>query len=370
MSSRWREFKASLKPTIKEWKFMLKRLSESPLSIAGVAILSGFIVIAAFAPILAPPQSDNPFMIPRDWRLLRVGVLDPIPPTLDHPFGTIEGQYDLYYGCIWGTITAFRIGILVVAGALFIGLSVGMTSGYYTGLVDETLMRFTDIIIAFPGLVLAMALTIALPNVMQVSLSLFLCVIFALLSLTALVLRANPRITAISGALFVITLLSNLYFPWTVNMSITNLDKVMIALVLVGWPGYARVIRGEVLRVRSEDYIEAARASGCSDLRIITKHIIPNSVYPVLIMASLDTGAIVLSAAALSFLGLGADQGYADWGQVINMSQHWIGVTNVPLTEYIHAFMIPGFMIFMFVLAWNLLGDAIRDVLDPMIRRR
>jgi len=370
MSSSWSEFKASLKPTVKEWKFMLKKLIENPLSIAGVAILSAFVVIAVFAPILAPPQGDDPFMIPRDWRILNVGVLEPIPPTQDHIFGTIENQYDLYYGCIWGTITAFRIGILVVAGALLIGLLIGMGAGYYGGITSEALMRFTDIIIAFPGLVLAMALTIALPNVAQVNLSLFICVIFALLSLTVLVLRANPRITAISGALFVITLLSYLYFPWTVNIGINNLDKVMIALVIIGWPGYARVIRGEVLRVRSEDFIEAARASGCSDLRIIMKHIIPNSVYPVLIMASLDTGAIVLTAAALSFLGLGADQGYADWGQIINSSQHWIGVTNVPITEYLHAFLIPGFLIFMFVLAWNLLGDAVRDVLDPMMRRR
>lgn len=295
-------------PTIKELKFTFSRLKKSPLSIAGITIIMFFIILAIIAPILAPPPpgSRDPYMIPRDGY-----KATPQPPSPEHIFGTLPGQYDLYYGAIWGVRTAFRVGIFVIAAAIAIGLSVGIIAGYYGGVIDEILMRFTDIILAFPGLILAMALVTALGK---------------------------------------------------------NLDNVLLALVLVGWPGYARVIRGEVLRVRQEDYIEASRASGCSDIRIIAKHITPNAIYPILIMASLDIGSIVLLAAGLSFLGLGASQGYADWGQMISTSRDYLGART--LTKYWYIFTIPGTLIFTFTLGWNLLGDAFRDVLDPMLRRR
>jgi len=310
IKTRLREFKAGMAPTIKELKFTLSRIRKNPLSIIGIGIIIFFVAVAILAPVLAPPPptSRDPYMIPRDgfWS-------EPKPPSPTHPFGTLPGQYDLYYGIIWGTRTAFRIGIIVVAAALAIGLTMGLIAGYYGGIIDELMMRFTDIIFAFPGLILAMALVTALGK---------------------------------------------------------NLDNVLLALVLVGWPSYTRVIRGEVMRVKQEDYIEASRAAGCSDLRIITKHVIPNAIYPLLIIASLDIGAMVLTAAALSFLGLGASQGYADWGQMISVSRDWItGKPGQPFI-YAHTFLIPGLCIFAFVLGWNLLGDAFRDILDPTLRRR
>lgn len=313
--SRWKEFRTGIAPAMKEWKFMLSRLKKSPLSLAGAAILIFYASIAVLAPVLAPSNPSwalyktyDPFRIPRESYMTQ-----PEAPSDIHPFGTTEQQYDIYYGVVWGTITAFRIGIYVVAAALAIGLFIGVIAGYYGGIIDEVMMRFTDVIIAFPGLILAMALVAAL------------------------------------GA---------------------SLDNVMLALILVGWPGYTRLIRGEVLRVKQEDYIEAARASGCSDLRVIVKHILPNAIYPVVIAASLDTGAIVLSAAGLSFLGLGAPADYADWGQMISRSQNWIyGNPSNPF-EFWHTFLVPGIFIFTFVLGWNLLGDAFRDILDPTLRRR
>ena len=315
IKSRWKEFRTGMAPAIKEWKFMLSRLKKSPLSLAGAAILIFYACIAVLAPVLAPPnpswalyETYDPFRIPRESY-----ATQPEPPGEVHLFGTTEMQYDIFYGVVWGTITAFRIGIYVVASALAIGLFIGIVAGYYGGIIDEVMMRFTDVIIAFPGLILAMALVAAL------------------------------------GA---------------------SLDNVMLALILVGWPGYTRLIRGEVLRVKQEDYIEAARASGCSDLRVIVKHILPNAIYPVVIAASLDTGAIVLAAAGLSFLGLGAPSDYADWGQMISRSQNWIyGNPSNPF-EFWHTFLIPGIFIFIFVLGWNLLGDAFRDILDPTLRRR
>lgn len=297
------EFKKGMGPTIRELRFMMGRIVENSLSILGLTILLFFVLVAVLAPVLAPPKGPDPYTIPRESK-----YEEPSGISAAHPFGTTQNQYDIYYGTVWGTRTAFRIGIMVVGASIIVSLIVGCIAGYYGGVIDELVMRFTDIIIAFPGLILAMSLVIALGR---------------------------------------------------------GLDTVMFALILVGWPGYARVIRAEVLRVKNEDYVEAAKAVGCSDLRVITRHILPNSIYPIVIMASLDIGAIVLAAAALSFLGIGAPEGYADWGQMVSLSQGWI--TN---TKYWYTFTIPGLFIAVFVLAWNLLGDAFRDILDPTVRRR
>lgn len=326
VKSRWKEFKTSMSPTIKELKFMASRIKQTPLSLIGAAIVIFYVVVALTAPVLAPPLPNrNPYMVPRDSYIFK-----PNPPDNRHIFGTTEGQYDLYYGCIWGTRTAFRIGIFVVVVSLAIGLTIGCLAGYFGGIVDELMMRFTDIIFAFPGLLLAMAFVVALPSEL-----------------------ALPQLG-----------------PLKLSIPLTDLDKVLTGLVIVGWPSYTRLIRGEILRVKTEDYVEAAKAVGCSDFRVIVKHILPNAIYPILIVASLDIGAIVLTAAALSFLGLGAPKGYADWGQLIAMSRNWIyGEIGNPF-GYWHVFVIPGIFIFTFVLGWNLLGDAFRDILDPTIRRR
>lgn len=370
VSSKWQEFKASMNPKVKEWKFMLKRTKESPLSVVGIAIIVMFVVIALLAPVIAPPTKRDPFRIPQDYKILNL-TPNPVPPTAEHPFGTTDQQYDVYYTCIWGTITAFRVGLTVIVIALILGILIGVTSAYYGGVADEVLMRFTDIIIAFPGLILAMAVVIAFPTIFTVNLSLIITVILGLITLFAFASR-----TRMHGAFyvlllqnFVVALLSTIYFPWTMNLSITNLDKILITLAVIGWPSYARVMRGEVLRVKNEDYIEAAKAAGCSDFRIMIKHILPNAIYPIIIMASLDTGSVVLTAAALSFLGIGAPIWYADWGQIISRARPWI-TAGESIMSYAHIFLLPGIFIFTFVLGWNLLGDAFRDVLDPTLRRR
>lgn len=296
-------------PRIKELRFILSRIKENPLSIVGLALVVFFGIIALMAPILAPPtEGRDPYIIPRSGY-----YPEPQPPSPSHPFGTTQGQYDLYYGVIWGTRAAYRIGVLVVGVSIVIGILVGSLAGYYKGIVDEILMRLTDIILAFPGLILAMALVVA-------------------------------------------------FGP--------GLDSITLALILVGWPSYARLIRGEFLRISSEDFVEAAKAIGCSDVRIIVRHILPNAIFPLLVYASLDIGSIILVAAALSFLGLGPPEGYADWGQLISLSRNWITGTAQNPFAYWHVYTIPGIFLFLFVMGWNLLGDAFRDVLDPMLRRR
>jgi len=366
--SRIEEFRASMQPRIKEWKFIFSRMRKSPLSMVGIILVLSFVVIAILAPVLAPPLPGyDPFIIPKDTEIGKL-IPNPTPPSTSHPFGTTDEQYDIYHACIWGTITAFRVGITTVAISVIIGLIVGIAAGYYGGIADEVLMRFTDIIIAFPGLILAMALVIALPDFLSVDLSLALSVIFGVTLLFGVIARANKKLMIVALVFFAVFLILYALHPILLAIQLNRLDKVLITLWLIGWPSYSRVVRGEVLRVKGEDYIEAAKASGASDLRIVYKHILPNGVYPILIMASLDTGSIVLTAAALSFLGLGAPPNYADWGQIIERSRNWIRAQQ--FVQNIHAFLIPGIFIFTFVLGWNLLGDAVRDVLDPTLRRR
>jgi len=137
----------------------------------------------------------------------------------------------------------------------------------------------------------------------------------------------------------------------------------MIALVAFAWPTYARLIRAEILTVKQRDYVMAARAIGATDFRIITRHILPNAIFPTLVYAWLDIGSYVLSFAALSFLGLGAEVGYADWGQMISFARNWIP----SLATYWHIVVYPGAAILLFVMAWNLIGDAFRDIVDPRL---
>jgi peptide/nickel transport system permease protein len=295
---------------VTDFKFMMRQLVRNPLSLAGLIIIAIFVIIAIFAPLIAPPPEGHldPYMIPREG-------YSPIPqpPSAGHIFGTTEGQYDIFYGVIWGTRSAFQVGLIVIGITLIVGIILGSLAGYFGSVVDEVIMRITDVFLAFPSLILAMAITAAL----------------------------GP-----------------------------SLRSVMIALTLVSWPSYARLIRGDILQVREEDYVEASRGIGASSLRVITRHVLPNAIYPTLIMASLDIGAVVLSAAALSFLGLGSPEGYADWGQMTQFARNWIvGPSGEPL-KYWYAVTIPGLFILFFVLGWNLLGDAFRDILDPRLARR
>jgi peptide/nickel transport system permease protein len=291
-------------------RFIWHQLRKNPLSLIGITLILIFLIIAIFAPLIAPPPENHfdPYTIPRDGF-----SAEPQPPSEEHIWGTTQGQYDIFYGVIWGTRTAFQVAIVVIASVLAIGIFLGSLAGYFGGIVDEIIMRITDVFLAFPSLILAMAITIAL----------------------------GPSI-----------------------------NSVMLALIIVSWPTYARLVRGDILAVREEDYVEATRSVGSSNFRIIARHILPNAIFPTLVVASLDIGSVVLAAAALSFLGLGAPEGYADWGQMIQFSRNWILGTHDNTFAYWYTVTIPGMFILLFVLGWNLLGDAFRDILDPRLTRR
>lgn len=282
----------------------LRKFLTMPTSAFGIFLILAFALVAVLAPMLAPPRYTNfPYMIPRD-----AYVAEPTPPGPDHPLGTTPGQYDIYYGLVWGTRTAFRVGLIVTISVVLIGVTIGSFSAFYGGILDEIIMRIVDIFMTMPFLVAAMVLT---------------------------------------------TILG------------TGLDKVMIALIAFGWMGYARLIRGDIKAIKEIDYVQAAKALGASDFRIIMHHLLPNAIFPVFVMATMQIGSMVLTAAALSFLGLGAPLGYADWGQMISFSRNWMLGSHGNPAQYWYAVVYPGLTIVLFVLGWNLVGDAIRDIFDP-----
>jgi peptide/nickel transport system permease protein len=299
---------AALRPKVGEtgWQRTLRRFRSTPLSVVGAVIVAFFVVLALLAPFLAHPTERNSYMIPHSGY-----ASDPRPPSPGHPFGTTEEQFDLFYGVVWGARTAFLVALSVVATAVVIALVLGSLSGFYGGPIDEAVMRITDIFLAFPGFILAVV------------------------------------IVAVLG------------------QSVRN---AVIAIAVVEWPTYTRLLRGEFLRVRDMEYVQAARALGSGDLRVIARHVVPNTIYPMLILASLNMGGIVITFAALSFFGLGAPPGYADWGQLISLSHNWIaGTAGDPFT-YWYTLIVPGLAISLFVLGWNLLGDAFRDIFDPRLQ--
>ena len=285
-------------------KRLLKRICKNKTSLAGLVLVALFALIALCAPLLASVHNaNNPYQLPQAGY-----QITPQAPSSQHWFGTTEQQYDLYYGVIWGARLAFKIGITVTLFAFLIGLAVGGVAAYFGGKVDETLMRLTDVVFAVPSLVLAMV------------------------------------IAAMLGP---------------------DIKHMMIALTAVAWPSYARLVRGDILSIKERSYVTAARTLGASGSRIFWRHIVPNSIYPSVVVASLDIGYVVLTAASLSFLGLGAQPGTADWGQLIAMARNWVLGTPANPFAYWYTVVAPGAAIFLFVLGWNLLGDAFRDILDP-----
>ena len=317
------------------------RLLKNPTSMAGIILLIGYVVIAIAAPMFAPvpPKSRDPYMIPRDGF-----STEPKPPNEEHRLGTTEGQYDIYYGVIWGTRTAFRVGVVITFVTVILGLLIGSLAGFYGGWTDEILMRITEIFQAFPFLLAAITLTAVLQTIYG---------------------RGEAGgITVLAQFLAFLTFGHNPSKP--VDPIQMQILTAMLAIIFFGWMTYARVIRGNILAVKEFEYALAARTMGASNMRILMRHLMPNAVFPVMVLASMDIGSYVLTFAALSFLGLGAQTGYADWGQMISFARNWIP----SLAKYWHIVVYPGIAIVLFVLSWNLVGDALRDIMDPRLRGR
>ena len=261
--------------------------------------VAGFILIA----ILALVAVSAPLFAPAD-PLKQVLSARLKPPSPAHWLGTDQLGRDVLSRMMYGARISLLIGTIVVGLAASIGTFVGLVAGYAGGWLDESLMRLTDVFFAFPALILAMA---------------------------------------ISGAL---------------GPSLTN---AMIAIAVVSWPVYARLVRAQVLSLREREFVEAARSLGASAKHIVWRHILPNTLAPILVQASFDMGGAILAAAGLSFIGFGAQPPTAEWGVMISEGRNYI-VTQPWLSLF------PGLAILLTVAAFNLIGDGLRDALDPRLR--
>ena len=262
----------------------------NPIALAGLGIVAGLVVCAALAPWLTGSNGIDPELGNRLH-----------PPSPEHWFGTDELGRDIYDRIVWGTrITLYIVGLVAVI-VVPIGLVVGVVAGYAGGWVDNVLMRLTDIFLAFPRLILALAFV------------------------------------AVLGP---------------------GLENAVLAIALTAWSPYARIARAEALTIRNSDFILAARSQGIPTLGILLRHVTPLCVSSVIVRLTLDMAGIILTAAGLGFLGLGAQPPTPEWGAMISLGrQYLIDQWWVPT--------VPGIAIFVVSLGFNLLGDGLRDVLDP-----
>ena len=312
------------------WKSRpVAKLRRNKLAVIGLFITLLFMLTAVFAPLIAKPAGNclrdlnmtspnqvyNPLGAPF-WKAIFVPPAScyqtqrdsfspiPVPPNSEAYFGTSNG-YDIFYGLVWGTRTMLKLGLVIVGITLLAGMIIGAISGYYGGWLDNLIQRFIDIIFSFPGIILNVVL---------------------------------------------ITILGR------------SIGTIILAFTVTGWAAYARLIRGEVLRTRKLEYVDGARSLGANDWRMISRHVIPNSITPMLTTAILDLGTIPLQIAALSFLGIGLPDGYTDWGQIMNYARSWLD------GPYWYVTVFPAGFIILFSLGWNLFGDAVRDAFDPRTR--
>ncbi len=271
-------------------KIALQQLKKNKIAMIGLVIIVSLALIAIFAPFIAP---HDPIEQNLEKRFLS--------PSGEYPMGTDDLGRCLMSRIIYGARVSLRVGVITVGIITVIGVTLGLISGYCGGIVDEIIMRFVDVVLAFPGIILALA---------------------------------------IAGALG------------------PGLFNVMLALAMVGWTGLARVVRSSVLSVKEKEFVESARALGCSDLYIMIRHILPNVMAPVIVLATLDMAFIILAAAGMSFLGLGAQPPIPEWGSMLNSGRAFMRIAP-------HLTTFPGLAIMITVLAFNFLGDGLRDALDP-----
>lgn len=265
------------------------------LSFTGLIIIIIIVGAGLLAPWLAP---HDPTHVDLNLRLESPGG--------DYPLGTDHLGRCVLSRVLYGTAVSLKTSFLVLGMIMTVGIFVGTVSGYLGGMVDSIMVSVMDVVLAFPGLVLALA---------------------------------------IAGML---------------GPSLTN---VMIAIAAVHWVGYARIIRGMVISIKEKEFVTAARASGSNGLQIVVRHILPNVLSPIIVLATLDMGSIILTISGLSFLGLGAQPPNPEWGAMLNDGRAYMQVA--PWLMYF-----PGLAIFSAVLAFNLMGDGLRDLFDPRSLRR
>jgi peptide/nickel transport system permease protein len=276
----------------------LSNLFSNRLAVMGMTIIAAIVAIAIYARLTLDPAELSKTMIGLNPYLA--------PPSAQHPFGTDVQSRDIFKRVLYGAWLALKYGTITVAASTALGVTLGIVAAYYGDATDNAIMRTMDVLLAFPSLLLALALV------------------------------------AIFG---------------------TGLWKVVIALTLVYTPRFARVVRGAALKVLEDEYIDASRAIGATDSRVLFRHVLPNSLAPITVQSTLNFGLAIIDLAALSFLGFGADPGTPAWGLMLSN-----GVRYGLLSGDWWWSFFPGLAIVITVLGFNLLGDGMRDALDPRMR--
>lgn len=291
----------------------LSELFSNRLAVAGMAIIGLMVVVALYArlfidlgAVTTSQIGTNPNLAPPSWFGQKQTQLVTDYGTLAFPFGTDIQSRDIFNRVLYGTWLAMKYGTITVGASTVLGVGLGILAAYYGDITDNVIMRTMDVLLAFPSLLLALALV------------------------------------AIFG---------------------TGLWKVVIALTLVYTPRFARVVRGAALKVLEDEYIEATQALGAKDPRVLVRHILPNCLAPITVQSTLNFGLAIIDLAALSFLGFGAEAGTPSWGLMLAN-----GVNQGLLTGDWWWSFFPGLAIAITVLGFNLLGDGMRDALDPRMR--
>ena len=272
----------------------MKRLLRNFAFTSGALLTIALVVVALAAPLLAPFDPNAQDTI----RRLEA-------PSREHPLGLDDLGRDVLSRILFGARVSLRVGFSVVFIAAAVGIALGAIAGYFGGAADIAIMRVCDILLSFPGILLAIALV------------------------------------AVLGP---------------------SLNNVILALAIIGWVGYARLVRGQVLKVREMEYVTAAKALGARSPRVIVLHVLPNVINPVIVMATLGLAGAILAEAALSFLGLGVQPPTPSWGAMLTSGRQYLGVAN-------HLAIYPGIAIMLAVMGLNFLGDGLIDALDPKYRK-
>lgn len=283
-------------PLTTYWKDVRRRFLKNRIAVVGLAVLLVIIVLCVGAPCFT---RYDPMM---DMDLTNTLVR---PFSEGHIFGTDDLGRDIWSRLLYGGRMSAMTGMSVTLLSAAFGIVVGLVSGYYGGWADAVLMRFTDIMLSFPFLIIAIAIMAALGS---------------------------------------------------------SQGNVILALAIVGWPKFARLTRGQVLAIKNTEYVESARVAGFKNTRIIFNHIFPNCIGPLIIQATLSTGSAILSASGLSYLGLGCDAAAPDWGVMLNQGRNYLQQASYLTT-------IPGIAISLTVLSMNWIGDGLRDAFDPKMRK-
>jgi len=278
-----------------QWRIAVRHFRRNRLAIIGLVVLVALYLVAVLAPFIAPYDP----IAQRD--IVRTGYLS---PSLEHPLGTDRFGRDVLSRILYGARISLSIGFLATAISITLGTLLGAVAGYFGGKVDAAIMRFTDMVLSFPRLIL-------------------------------------------------LILIVSLFSP--------GLGIIIVVLGLTQWPGTTRIVRGDVLSLREREFIQAARALGFSRARVILRHLIPNVLAPVIVTATLGIGNTIVLEAGLSFLGIGVQAPTPSWGNMVNE-----GRDNLINAWWVATF--PGLTIVMVVLAFNLVGDGLRDALDPRLR--